>query len=233
MPAQEVERLGPGILGRRLPVFLTVAAHEGVSGAVIAVELVRLAERRQHGVEPVDVVRRRVRVVVAEEAGDGADDIAETVRRGGHLAHLPESVAAIPDAAAPPAAGIGCQPDPGRAPAHTVTDKGEAIGVDVVFGDEPVGRGLEIEGHLLIGEIVPARIHVDAFRQGVVVIGRDRSVTVRRKLIDEPPGEAVEPAPVKGGDHAWEWTGACQHPDQCRRCHFANRQIYPVGHFLS
>ena len=65
---EEIENLVPAVDRLLVTVIRAVVRKEGVSGAVIAVELVVLAEPLQFGLGAVDLVGRRVRVLVAEES---------------------------------------------------------------------------------------------------------------------------------------------------------------------
>src|SRR5437016_4592781 len=64
------EGIGPGPAVIRLldPVAGPLGREEAVAGAVIAMELVSLAELLQHGLGAVDMVGRWVLVVVAEQS---------------------------------------------------------------------------------------------------------------------------------------------------------------------
>src|ERR1051325_4024997 len=69
---EEVEYLGPTIHGLLLAVGRRVIVEEGVAGAIVAVEVVGLARCLQRRFVRVDLVRRRVLIVVAEQAEHGA-----------------------------------------------------------------------------------------------------------------------------------------------------------------
>src|SRR4030095_16983230 len=66
--AQECEHLLPSIEGSSLPVLRPVDGEEGVSGFVVGVELVGLAELVERFSGLGGVVRRRAGVLHAEEA---------------------------------------------------------------------------------------------------------------------------------------------------------------------
>src|SRR5688572_8713217 len=84
---EERQHLRPGVLGLRLPVTLGVhEVEERMPGAVVHVELVRLLELRELGVDLVHVRRRRVRVLGAEEPDERARDVLGEVERRRRLA---------------------------------------------------------------------------------------------------------------------------------------------------
>src|SRR5713226_6703297 len=76
LPLQEAQHLHPRVLGRLRTIALGVAEiEEGVAGALVAMELVRLAEAGELGIDPVDIGGRRIRVFQAKESDDGTGDL--------------------------------------------------------------------------------------------------------------------------------------------------------------
>src|SRR6185312_4083634 len=68
MLAEEGVGLGPAVIRLLGPIGGALGGEEAVAGAVIAMELVALAELLQHRLGLVDLVGRGVLVVVAEDA---------------------------------------------------------------------------------------------------------------------------------------------------------------------
>src|SRR5579862_7325085 len=65
---EEIKDLAPAVDRLLGPIGVAQRVEEGVSGAVVAVELVGLAEFLQHRLGAVDLVGGRIGVVVAENA---------------------------------------------------------------------------------------------------------------------------------------------------------------------
>src|SRR4029453_6216133 len=83
MRAEEREHLLPSVEGGGLPVLRPVDGEEGVAGVVVRVELVRLVELVERLPGPGRVVRRRARVLHAEETEQRALQVPRELD-GGH-----------------------------------------------------------------------------------------------------------------------------------------------------
>src|SRR5262249_17040075 len=83
---EEVKHLVPAIDCLLGPVIWAVMRKKRVAGAVITVELVVLAKPLKLCLVTVDVIRRRVRVFIAEEAEDRAIDPSGQIVRCHRLA---------------------------------------------------------------------------------------------------------------------------------------------------
>src|SRR5882672_5616127 len=84
--AEKREYLAPAIHGLLGPIERPVPIEEAVAGAVVAVELVRLAMLLELGFVLVHLLRARCAIVVAEEAEQRAAEILRHVdRRDGLL----------------------------------------------------------------------------------------------------------------------------------------------------
>src|SRR5437870_430639 len=81
MHSEERKDLVPAVCCLLGPVGDTHGIEEGVAAAVIAVELVFLAELLEHRFRAVDVVAARILVVVAENAEHWACDVRGQVDR--------------------------------------------------------------------------------------------------------------------------------------------------------
>jgi hypothetical protein len=133
----------------------------------------------QKRIEPIHVVGRRVGIVVAEKSCYRTGDIADPVRRRRHVSHRVEETPAIPVAATAPALRKGRKPDKRCPPAHAMADQSKAVGIHPALRRQPVRRCFNIQRHLLVGEIVPAVVKADALGQHVIMVRRDRGVSVR------------------------------------------------------
>src|SRR5579863_5029015 len=86
MPPKEGEYLAPAIHRLLGPIERPVPIEEGVAGAVIAVELVRLAALLELCLVLIDLLRARRAIIVAEQAEQRAAKVLRHVdRRGGRL----------------------------------------------------------------------------------------------------------------------------------------------------
>src|ERR1700676_1004902 len=81
MLAEESEYLAPAVHGRLGPVQRPVPVPDSVAGAVVAVELVRLAMLLELGLVLVDLLGARRAVVVAEDADQRAAEVLGHVDR--------------------------------------------------------------------------------------------------------------------------------------------------------
>src|SRR6185295_783301 len=94
--AEKVERELPRLLRRLGPVAFGVGeVEERVAGAREAMKLVWLAQARQLGVDPIDVGRRRVGVVEAEQSEHRTGDLRGEIERGALAAPWLHDVAAV------------------------------------------------------------------------------------------------------------------------------------------
>src|SRR5215470_11061854 len=77
--AEEIPDALPGVHGRFGTVAGPVHLQEGVPGAVVGVELVRLAVRLERLLELGDLIRRRMRVLPAEQAEQRAGQVTRPI----------------------------------------------------------------------------------------------------------------------------------------------------------
>src|SRR2546425_1791509 len=210
MPAEEGEHLLPGVLGLRGTVALGVReVQEGVAGALVAVELVRLAVARQLGVDRVDVGGRGIRVVQPEEADHRRRDGLREVERRRPLAPGLHDVAAVEDAGRAP----GRRPRPreqvGDAPAHAKAEHREVGDVRVLERAQVRDRGVRVGEDLRVAQPPDARHHVGAvLGLAVIEIRRGRGVAVAREVVDAVLDELVEAGAVHDHDDAGRLRGA-------------------------
>src|SRR5262249_50289863 len=102
MLVKERKNLVPAVDRRFGPIIRTIMRKEGVPGAVVAVELVFLAVFFELRLGAVDLIGRRVRVVVAEQTEERAADAGGVVD-GRHRLRLAEPRLVVDDDIAAPA----------------------------------------------------------------------------------------------------------------------------------
>src|SRR5271155_3717857 len=102
MAIEEVEYLAPAVQGLLGPVSITLPIEERMAGAIVAVEFVILAELLQRSLGAVNLVNRRVVVVIAENTEQWAVHLLGEIDRR-HRPLVVEVLRIIDDDIAAPA----------------------------------------------------------------------------------------------------------------------------------
>jgi len=121
-----------------------------VAGGFVAVELVGLAVARELRVDLVDIRRRRVGVVQAEEPDRRRGDVFGEVERGGPVTPRFHDVAAVEDAGGAPRCGPRAGEQIGDAPAHAEAEDGQVSDARLLHRAQVRDRGVGVSDDLVV-----------------------------------------------------------------------------------
>src|SRR5207237_4758762 len=151
LPPQKREHLLPRVLGLRGAIALGVREVEKcVAGGFVTVELVGLAVARELRVDLVDIRRRRVGVVQAEEPDRRRGDVFGEVEWGGPVTPRFHDVAAVEDAGGAPRCGPRAGEQIGDAPAHAEAEDGQVSDARLLHRAQVRDRGVGVSDDLVV-----------------------------------------------------------------------------------
>src|SRR5215468_4613316 len=198
MFAEEGEHLVPTV-GRLLrAIGRTRGVEKGVAGAVVAVELVSLAELLEHGLGAIDLVAVGIFVVVAEQAEQRAAQLCREID-GRDRALGVELLGVVDDDVAAPAVDRRVDAveraggEIGVAPARAEADHSD-LAVGIGLGAQKLHGARDVAENLLVGDAA-GRAHAGADVVGTagafaeIEVRRDR----RQSMMGELAGRLLDP----------------------------------------
>ena len=180
-------------------------------GPRVGMELVRLAEAVQFGVELPHVVLRRVGVNLPEMEQHGAIDIACQIKRrrfarapGGH------QVAAVVRNHGLEVR-VGSSRQPGHTAAHAESGDADPVALHRVVAEQPVDGGVHIRDDVRVAEerrragprTSGGRGGNRFFAMPVVKVGRDRRIPVRRQPVADVLDEGIHARGMLRDYYGW------------------------------